>query len=157
LDNCLGRFAINNLNICRATQFCPGAVSPWHGEISRFCVWSLTVNTVDVLSNTSRTDISTFVDVSRWSYMIFIRTFHSQLSRNFFRTKIVDIMSDLVGLQSPKFIWLLSLNSLYISHDVPRWIFSISLLKNCVEFTRNFVGRFSWNVLDIFSGVSPSV
>jgi len=83
LDNCFGRFTINHLNICRATQFYLDAVSPCRGEISQFCVWCLTVNTVDVLSNTSRTDISTFVDVSRWSYMIFIRAFHGQLSRFF--------------------------------------------------------------------------
>ena len=50
----------------------------------------------------------TLVDVSRWSYMIFMRAFHGQLSRSFFfrksLAKIVDIMWGHIGLPSPHFI-----------------------------------------------------
>jgi hypothetical protein len=62
---------------------CLDAVSPCRGETSLFYVWCFTVNTVDALSNILKRDISTFVDVSRCSYMMFIRAFHSQLSRSF--------------------------------------------------------------------------
>jgi hypothetical protein len=160
LDNCFGRFAVNNLEICRETQVFLDAVSPCRREMSRFCVCCLTVNNVDVLSNTSRTDILTFVggEVIWHSYEHFTVSYLEV----FFRasvSKIVDIISGLVGLPSPQFIWRLTLNNPCISYDVSRWIFSTSLLTNWGEFTRYFFRAFllpfsrplSVNLLDILS------
>jgi hypothetical protein len=104
-----------------------------------------------------------YLDICR-CFTVKLYDIHTRISRSIiskiflaFLPKIVDITSGLVVLPSPQFIGRLTLNNLYISRDVSRWIFSTLLLTNCVELTRHFIGRFSVDVLDIFSGVSPSV